>query len=207
MRRAGSLPPRQREPDACAERSTVARCWSSGRVIAAILAATAVGVAVGPSVVCGDGRSSITTWRAAPSAARMLSFMRVRTDQLAHARRPSESADRTLLSAGTDCPIPTARDLALTLKASANAAAIGERLTASAAIGVVAEDGAPIGPQTKRIDIWWDLDPHRWWTALTGKPVSASGGRPDGWPRFRFAAPAGSTRCLRCRTSNPARTA
>ena len=149
-------------------------------MIAAILAATAVGVPlVGPSVVCGDGRSSITTWRAAPSAARMLSFMRVaRRNQLAHARRPSESADRTLLSAGTDCPIPTARDLALTLKASANAAAIGERLTASAAIGVVAEDGAPIGPQTKRIDIWWDLDPHRWWTALTGKPVSASGGTP-----------------------------
>jgi hypothetical protein len=86
------------------------------------------------------------------------------------------------------CPVPTAHELRLTLSASTTAAA--DRLTASAAVGVVAEDGAVIGPQTGRVDIWWDLDFHRWWSALTGMPEAAGGG-----PSQRVASVAATGAC------------
>ena len=73
------------------------------------------------------------------------------------------------------CPVPTRRELRLRL--SATTAASGNRLTASAALGVVAEDGAVIGPRTDRVDIWWDLDFGRWWSALTGRPAAIGGGQ------------------------------
>jgi hypothetical protein len=72
------------------------------------------------------------------------------------------------------CTLPTADELAIAL--SSTDVHVGDEVTASAAIAVVSPDGDLIGPQMKTVDIWWDLDPDQWWTALTGEPISASGG-------------------------------
>lgn len=32
-------------------------------------------------------------------------------------------------------------------------------------------------PATRRVELWWDLDPEQWWSALVGDPVSLSGGQ------------------------------
>jgi hypothetical protein len=65
---------------------------------------------------------------------------------------------------------------AFILASSARIAAPGDAITVSAGAAGLMSGGLP-APPTKLVQIWWDLDPDRWWTALIGKPVSASGGR------------------------------
>jgi hypothetical protein len=80
-----------------------------------------------------------------------------------------ESLDAVALAAS---PPPPAE--AVSLELSSAVASIGDELIASAAlpVGVGETQSMP----TKTVEIWWDLDPDQWWTALSGESEPASGG-------------------------------
>lgn len=78
-------------------------------------------------------------------------------------------------TAGPKCPVRTGPGAYLTSIAPA-AGPPGTRVTVSGRLPVVDESGRDIGQTATKVDAYWNLDPGKWWTALTRSPLAAVSG-------------------------------
>ncbi|HKD95739.1 MAG TPA: hypothetical protein VKB43_13620 [Gaiellaceae bacterium] len=72
------------------------------------------------------------------------------------------------------CPVENAYETRL----SRSAGPPGSTVTVSGALGVVGEDGTYGGQTAKEAHAYWNLDFHKWWSALGPKPLPAVPGSP-----------------------------
>jgi hypothetical protein len=74
------------------------------------------------------------------------------------------------------CPVPTGG--AFDTRLSRSSGPSGSTVTVSGALGVLSEDGTYGGQTAKDADAYWNLDFHKWWSALGPKPLAAVAGSP-----------------------------
>lgn len=75
------------------------------------------------------------------------------------------------------CSVPSGRR-AYDTRLSRSAGPPGSTVTVSGALGVVGEDGTYGGQTAKDAAPYWNLDFHKWWSALGPKPLPAVPGSP-----------------------------
>jgi hypothetical protein len=51
-------------------------------------------------------------------------------------------------------------------------------VTVSGSLPVIAENGADVGQTSNEVDVYWNLDYDKWWSALGASPLASVAGSP-----------------------------
>jgi hypothetical protein len=144
----------------CAPAVTTAGCYSASGSIRHLEAQDG-GYATDLYVFFGSDHPPATAVRAANA-------------ELARLQLPREKQTASALPV---CPARSG-DGAYDTRLSRSAGPAGSRVTVSGALGVLREDGTYGGQTAKDADAYWNLDFHKWWSALGSKPVARVPGSP-----------------------------
>ena len=114
------------------------------------------------------GAGSVAAWQAfqgsPPNGPRILRARKAAPTDSTIATRP-------------DCPARTGSGAYDTTLSPASGPP-GSAVTVSGSLPVIAEDGADVGQTSNEVDVYWNLDYDKWWSALGASPFASVGGAP-----------------------------